>query len=483
MPSSTMLDAALSYLARGWAVLPAHTAELGICSCRNIECEMAGKHPWVNWALYQERLPTEAQVRNWWGQWPDANIAIITGPVSNLVVIDVDPRHGGDESIVKWTPDLPDTAEVQSGGGGVHLYYSHPGEEVRKVGGMMPGVDMQGDKGIIIAPPSVHSSGRSYEWDSGAHIDDSRFAELPLLPHFVAEASRGVAGQGGGTLGHSVSLDALMEGNVRIDEGDRNNTMTRLYGRLFHEADDAEAEAAMLNEQSFVPPLEDSELRKIMDSINRIEQRKSALSNEIVATLQQGEPTEDNRMGMVNALWQQVGLPVASDWFLLRGDVLEYLLITPDAEVRLGANLLDYRIVRIAVFNQAGSLLRNMKNPAWEKSAKPLRQLAREHVVEETGAKERVDLWFAAWFALYPPREVAEDIAYTSLESGPIMLDGTMWLLDSVLARFLRNQLGEELRVPDIKRYLQRAGLSIETLAIGGKSRRAWRRVELEVHE
>ncbi len=264
-----MLEHALSYLRRGWVVIPAHTATNGICSCQNLQCSDQGKHPRVAWKLYQKVRPTEAQVRSWWGQWPDANIAIVTGPLSNLVVIDVDPRHGGDESITEWEPDLPDSPRSLTGGGGEHRLYSHPGVEVRTVADMLPGVDMRGDSGIIIAPPSVHSSGRSYEWDTSAHPDD--LLELPALPLFVAEASRNVTGTGSGGVDHTINLDAVMEGTQSVPEGLRNATMARLYGSLIHTVDDAEAAAAMFNEQAFDPPLPEAELQSIIKSINRSE--------------------------------------------------------------------------------------------------------------------------------------------------------------------------------------------------------------------
>ncbi len=75
------------------------------------------------------------------------------------------------------------------------------------------------------------------------------------------------------------------------------------------------------------------------------------------------------------------------------------------------------------------------------------------------------------------------DIAFESLRSGPITLDGVLWLDPGHLHRFLRTQLGEDLRLADIRRWLRRAGLDIETLMIDGEFRRAWRRVDLEVHD
>ncbi len=393
MPSSTMLDAALSYLRRGWTIIPAHTGELGICSCRNPDCTDQGKHPRVKWTDYQVNPPDEAQLRIWWGRWPDANVAIITGETSNVAGIDVDFRHGGDESIRKWEPSLPATAQSITGGGGEHRLYAHPGVRVPSVTDVLPGVDIRADGGILILPPSVHSSGRTYEWDTSSHPDD--IAELPLLPAFVVDAANAVSSSAVPSPDRTLNLDAVMEGTQRVPEGLRNATMARLYGSLIHTVEDAEAAAQMFNEQSFDPPLPERELDKIIHSINRRETHKQNEVAAVEAAIESGEPSEEDRLGMVNKMWGSIGLSVVADWICLTGDVLEYLVVTPDVEVRLGSNLLDYRAVRTAVFNQAKTLMEPLSAKQWEPTARILRQLVREQVVEQTSAKGRVDIWFA----------------------------------------------------------------------------------------
>jgi hemoglobin len=87
--------AALRYRAWGWLVVP---------------IEPRGKRPLVRWEEFQQRLPSEAEITAWLARWPDAGVGIVTGSVSRLVVVDVDPRHGGAEALggdrasIKKTP-------------------------------------------------------------------------------------------------------------------------------------------------------------------------------------------------------------------------------------------------------------------------------------------------------------------------------------------------------------------------------------------
>ena len=103
--SSDCHGAALEYLARGWSVIP---------------IEPCGKRPLVAWLEFQDRLPSPAEVGRWFDRWPEANIGIVTGIVSGLVVLDVDARHGGAQSLVGLESEhgpLPRTVTVATGGG------------------------------------------------------------------------------------------------------------------------------------------------------------------------------------------------------------------------------------------------------------------------------------------------------------------------------------------------------------------------------
>ena len=160
------LDTALEYARRGWPVLPCHApTPYGRCSCGHHQCSSIGKHPRLQHGL-REASSDESAVSRWWARWPDANVAVLTGSVSGLVVLDVDRRHGGDrtlEALVARHGRLPRTATVQTGDG-VHLYFAHPGQRIGNDSGQRlgRGLDVRGDGGYVLAPPSLHASGRRY---------------------------------------------------------------------------------------------------------------------------------------------------------------------------------------------------------------------------------------------------------------------------------------------------------------------------------
>lgn len=118
------------------------------------------RHPLVAWSGFQTRLPTEAEITEWEATFPGSGVAIICGQVSKLVVLDVDPRNRGDES-VKAYPALPKT--VTTGGGGVHTYF-RVDQALPTIHNLLPGVDLQAEGGLVFAPPTIHASGERYRW-------------------------------------------------------------------------------------------------------------------------------------------------------------------------------------------------------------------------------------------------------------------------------------------------------------------------------
>jgi hypothetical protein len=106
------------------------------------------------------------QLRAWWGRWPDANIGVPTGAASGFVVLDVDARHGGVASFEKLRDQhrLPKTAQVLTGSGGFHYWFRCVGELRNSAGLLGDGLDVRGDGGYVVVPPSVHESGNPYEW-------------------------------------------------------------------------------------------------------------------------------------------------------------------------------------------------------------------------------------------------------------------------------------------------------------------------------
>ena len=172
---------ATRYASRSWLVLPLHTlTPEGVCSCAHIDCSSAAKHPRTQ-SGYKNASADLADVEAWWTRWPDANVGIRVGGESGPIVLDVDPRNGGDESLAALLDEygpMPLTPEVHTGGGGRHLYFARSPELDRITKKtFLPGLDFLVDRAYVVSPPSRHSSGERYEWEKGREP-----WEIPLAP-------------------------------------------------------------------------------------------------------------------------------------------------------------------------------------------------------------------------------------------------------------------------------------------------------------
>jgi hypothetical protein len=151
------LDQALRLLQRGLSVIPVPRPRPGIPAGRPGD----GKVPAIAWREYQKRLPTEDEIRGWFTT--DMNIAVITGMVSNVVVIDGDSPES-----VRWlTKHLPYTPWQTQTARGFHLWYRHPGVHVANRARIETGdgrlaIDLRGDNGFVIVAGSIHASGAVY---------------------------------------------------------------------------------------------------------------------------------------------------------------------------------------------------------------------------------------------------------------------------------------------------------------------------------
>lgn len=144
-----VLRYAEDYLDRGWPVIPAN-----------------GKLPMVAWAAYQHELPTTVQLTEWFGSGNDCNLAVITGRLSGLVVVDCDSEHDS----LWWQATYPWTRlSVTTGRGGAHYYYRYPQDLVRNRSRLFGrNIDLRAEGGLVIAPPSIHpETERAYQWKNG----------------------------------------------------------------------------------------------------------------------------------------------------------------------------------------------------------------------------------------------------------------------------------------------------------------------------
>jgi putative DNA primase/helicase len=257
MDTVTAPAMAAAYAARGWPVIPLHSPVEGRCDCRTDCGKNAAKHPRTIHGVLDATSQADTVAR-WWRMSPGANIGIATGASSGLVVLDVDPGSGGDCSLARLLEQhggLPETPCVRTGGGGLHFYFAHPGGVVRNSAGKLGrGIDVRGDGGYIVAPPSTHICGERYVWATAC-------APVALPAWLIDEATAAPV--------LSVSTEDALGG---FTEGERDDKLFRLACKL-RRVDmprDVALEIVLRAAAACRPPFSaDAALRKVLNAYER----------------------------------------------------------------------------------------------------------------------------------------------------------------------------------------------------------------------
>jgi bifunctional DNA primase/polymerase-like protein/primase-like protein len=235
--SDPLAAAALDYAAREWPVFPLQTRT---------------KIPLKGTRGFKDATTDRPSILETWKANPGSNIGIRTGRASSLLVLDVDPAHGGDDALFHLEQNygtLPATVEAITGSGGRHIYFASRQPIRNSAGRLGAGLDVRGEGGYVVAPPSRLTDGGSYVWESSYHPDD----HSPVAPPAWLLAA----------LQRPVEVSAT---DSQIPEGRRNATLTRQAGFLALAGFNPDAIAAALAEQNRTvcdPPLEADEVRRI----------------------------------------------------------------------------------------------------------------------------------------------------------------------------------------------------------------------------
>lgn len=200
-----LLQQALRYRQLGWSIIP---------------IERKSKLPALkSWKEYQERLPTNQEIQNWFYNLTPLNLAIVTGRISKLVVIDVDTL-----SIPLGLTNLNLISPISvKTGKGKHFYFRLKDNEIiPSRTRVFDNVDIRGDGGYIIAPPSIHDSGMQYRWINEPFVIHS----LPYLP----EVSKKVLYKE--HVEEKNKSGWISEALQGLKEGNRDDTLFRICSRL-----------------------------------------------------------------------------------------------------------------------------------------------------------------------------------------------------------------------------------------------------------
>jgi hypothetical protein len=133
----------------------------------------------IKWEPYQKRLPTEEEIRQWWEKYPDANIAIATGIISGVAVVDLDEVDEAKAALHELIPDSLVFPIVKTPSGGEHWYFACTDGELRNNTKLVPGADLRANGGYVVAPPSINGNGKGWKWQD--KVNPSTLA-VPYLP-------------------------------------------------------------------------------------------------------------------------------------------------------------------------------------------------------------------------------------------------------------------------------------------------------------
>ncbi len=259
--NSPTLAAALEYSAKGIKVLPLHSPlSNGNCSCGKASCNSIGKHPCTRHGKDDASMDSE-KIKTWFSVEPDTNIGLLTGKESGFIVLDIDPRNGGDALLMELEEKhgaLPKSLRAKTGGGGQHILFKYPHAITSMKGKLGNGLDIKSDGGYIVAAPSRHASGAAYEWLT--KFDLSLLEEAPKwLLDLLQKRKSQPAHRSTSTLNS-------------VPTGSRNSHLFSFACHLREAGKDFDTIAAELNIENqarCTPPLGEDEVEEVANSSMR----------------------------------------------------------------------------------------------------------------------------------------------------------------------------------------------------------------------
>lgn len=263
------VNIALSHARKGRPVLPLHITldpDRRVCSCRmGVRCDSPGKHPDARLVPHglSDATTDEPTIRRWWTARPQARVAMLTGKSSTMVVLDVDPRHGGDDALhdlERSYTELPRTLTICTPSGGQHIYFADPGGIRPSASKIGDGLDIRADGAYVVAAGNP-----------GYHIDE--LAPLARMPAWLERLARGPTTKPQEPKPAEHWLQML---SGPIIEGGRNQALCSLAGHLIARRVDPRVARALLdgvNATRCHPSLADDEVEQIVASVTRCNER------------------------------------------------------------------------------------------------------------------------------------------------------------------------------------------------------------------
>lgn len=263
-----ILGEALKAISYGWAVLLVHGInQAGKCTCGDVDCSSPGKHPVASACPHGVKDATKDPeiVRKWFADFPESNYGIATGAISGIVVVDADIRESGDVlwiELAKEYESLSPTPHAFSGGGGRHVFFRHPGRSIKSITNLWPGIDVRGESGYGVGPGSKHVSGGIYDWQGCCSPEDCMLSDMPgWLLEKLAQREQPERDQ-------EVSTQGWLEQSLAgLTTGNRNDTFSRVAGKLLRAGLKAPEIKALLLPHAQGCAFPETELSSLIDGI------------------------------------------------------------------------------------------------------------------------------------------------------------------------------------------------------------------------
>jgi hypothetical protein len=307
-------------------------------------------------------------VNAYWNRWPGANIGVPTGERSGVWVLDVD-RPGALEELGH---ELPPTRTVRTPRGGIHLYFRHVEGVTNSPGGLPEGIDVRGEGGYVLVPPSD-----KYAVENRAEVAEAPEWLLELVRERRPSRSRDARGAGQGVEGEA------------IPEGTRNTTLFFIALSLKDSGKSREEvldELLATNEGRCSPPVDDDEVEEIARSACRYPVRSGSPPPEVVEAVEQLE-----EFWWANP-WSGMGGKTDRDVYRVLVELARrYGRILEDGSVAVSGGVRSVALAAATTFVTV--------------SRGATKRLARAGLIRKSGGGRKIDE-AATWELLPPPRQV-----------------------------------------------------------------------------
>lgn len=327
MSSMISYSIALSYLKRGWSVIPV-----------NLVLDNSGKvqkKPMIAWREYQERLPTDEELHQWFDDGRVNAIGVVTGKISHIVVVDIDQSE-----ILFTSPLMSKTIS-----GGTHAFFRWT-EELRNDAGIADKpVDFRGDGGFAVLPPSSLGS-QGYSWIK--EVDNMFLEPIPQELKQQLKIRKGIIKK---------QEQAVQDGLPIANEGNRNQTAARVAGILCQGISQKLLPLIGFktlqewNQTHCNPPLFEAELQRTWNSIYRAELRNHPANEDNFIQILSGDEvfSEYDKLQKLYGEGVSTGFNVLDEYFTFLPEQL-YLFSAPTHQ---GKTTLALNIAgRVATFGE-----------------------------------------------------------------------------------------------------------------------------------